>query len=185
MMKKFLSLFLLSTLFLGAAACGNSQEEENTSTDTAQESREETADTAGSPEAAAVFRIRLPHWRAWNRMPCCWKDMLIAVPCTGIFLRDDQADGLLRAGVNAGQAGLTVSGCMYGFSVFHMNGCGRTDFLTDAAADACVTDFQKVLFCGCADLQVLSPSGLPHFSLSFSALPCQIPAASYPPSEAH
>lgn len=60
-MKKFLSLFLLSTLFLGAAACGNSQEEENTSTDTAQESREETADTAdtsesadtsGSPEAA-------------------------------------------------------------------------------------------------------------------------------------
>lgn len=58
MMKKFLSLFLLSTLLLGAAACGNSQEEENTSTDTAQESREETADTsesadtAGSPEAA-------------------------------------------------------------------------------------------------------------------------------------
>lgn len=58
-MKKFLSLFLLSTLFLGAAACGNSQEEENTSTDTAQESREETAntsesaDTAGSPEAAS------------------------------------------------------------------------------------------------------------------------------------
>lgn len=57
-MKKFLSLFLLSTLLLGAAACGNSQEEENTSTDTAQESREETADTsesadtAGSPEAA-------------------------------------------------------------------------------------------------------------------------------------
>ena len=55
MMKKFLSLFLLSTLFLVAAACGNSQEEENTSTDTAQESREETvntsesADTAGSP----------------------------------------------------------------------------------------------------------------------------------------
>ena len=73
------------------------------------------------------------------------RDVWIAVARIWIFLRHGQLDGVVRTGVDAGQAGLTVSRGVDGFVVDDPDRSGRADPFTDAAADAGIVDGEQML----------------------------------------